>query len=108
MPADHPGDITMIEPNESRARTDRPVPPDEARGPSGSLSIRVQPDDAEVLIDGEPWARSSGERLVVALAPGVHRLEVRRGGHETYVGLVRIRPGVATTLNVALATTETR
>jgi hypothetical protein len=108
-PADHNGgDITIIEPNESRARTDRPVPPDEARGPSGSLSIRVQPEDAEVLIDGEPWARSSGERLVVALAPGVHRLEVRRGGHETYVGLVRIRPGVATTLNVALATTETR
>jgi len=108
-PGDHNvGDITIIEPNDSRARTDHPVPPDEARGPSGSLSIRVQPDDAEVLIDGEPWARSSGERLVVALAPGVHRLEVRRGGHETYVGLVRIRPGVATTLNVALATTETR
>ena len=34
---------------------------------------------------------------------GIHRLEVRKGGHETYSGLVRIRPGVTTTLNVALA-----
>ena len=99
-------DVEVIEPPDSRPRTDRPVPPDEVRGPSGTLSIRVQPDDAEVVIDGEPWARSGGERLIVALAPGVHRLEVRKSGHETYVGLVRIRPGVATTLNVALATVD--
>jgi hypothetical protein len=104
-------DVEVIEPNEPREmrpRSGRPAPPDEARGPSGTLSIRVQPEDAEVLIDGEPWARSSGERLVVALAPGVHRLEVRKGGHETYTGLVRIRPGGATTLNVALAPAESR
>jgi hypothetical protein len=104
-------DVDVIEPNEPREvrpRGERSAPPDEARGPSGTLSIRVQPEDAEVLIDGEPWARSNGERLVVALAPGVHRLEVRKGGHETYSGLVRIRPGGATTLNVALAPAETR
>ena len=107
-PGDRDVDITVIEPPDSRPRTERPVPPDETRGPSGTLSIRVQPDDAEVVIDGEPWTRSGGERLVVALAPGVHRLEVRKSGHETYVGLVRIRPGVATTLNVALATVEAK
>jgi hypothetical protein len=103
-PGDRGADVSIVEPPDSRPRTDRPTPPDEARGPSGTLSIRVQPDDAEVVIDGEPWARSGGERLVVALAPGVHRLEVRKSGHETYTGLVRIRPGVATSLNVALAT----
>ncbi len=91
-----------------RPRIERPAPPDDARGPSGTLSIRVQPDDAEVLIDGEPWARSSGERLIVAVAPGVHKLEVRKIGHETYTGLVRVRPGAATTLNVALAPIEIR
>jgi hypothetical protein len=113
-PADDDVDVEVIEPNEPRGtrprmeRPDRPERPDDARGPSGTLSIRVQPEDAEVLIDGEPWARSSGERLVVALAPGVHRLEVRKSGHETYSGLVRIRPGGATTLNVALAPAETR
>jgi hypothetical protein len=104
-------DADVIEPTEPREREVRPRierPADEARGPSGTLSIRVQPEDAEVVIDGEPWARSSGERLVVALAPGVHRLEVRKGGHETYTGLVRIRSGVATTLNVALAPADAR
>jgi hypothetical protein len=109
-PDDRDVEIDVIEPTEPRdprPRVERPGP-DAARGPSGTLSIRVQPEDAEVVIDGEPWARSSGERLVVALAPGVHRLEVRKGGHETYTGLVRIRPGVATTLNVALAAVESR
>lgn len=95
-------------PRMERPRMERPEPPDETRGASGTLSIRVQPEDAEVLVDGEAWARSGGERLVVALAPGVHRLEVRKGGHETYSGLVRIRPGVATTLNVALAPSDAR
>jgi hypothetical protein len=95
-------------PRDARPRMERPTPPDEPRGGSGTLSIRVQPEDAEVLVDGEAWARSGGERLVVALAPGVHRLEVRKDGHETYSGLVRIRPGVATTLNVALAPSEAR
>jgi PEGA domain-containing protein len=95
-------------PRDARPRMERPAPPDEPRGGSGTLSIRVQPEDAEVLVDGEAWARSGGERLVVALAPGVHRLEVRRNGHETYSGLVRIRPGVATTLNVALAPADAK
>jgi hypothetical protein len=94
------------EPRDMRPRMERPA--DETRGESGTLSIRVQPEDADVLVDGEAWARSGGERLVVALAPGVHRLEVRKGGHETYSGLVRIRPGVATTLNVALAPNDAK
>lgn len=96
------------EPRDARPRMERPAPPDEVRGESGTLSIRVQPEDAEVLVDGEAWARSGGERLVVALAPGVHRLEVRKNGHETYSGLVRIRSGVATTLNVALAPSDAK
>jgi hypothetical protein len=101
-------DIEVVEPTERREPRPRGERPDDTRGASGTLSIRVQPEDAEVVIDGEPWARSSGERLMVALSPGVHRLEVRKDGHETYSGLVRIRPGVATTLNVALAPAERR
>jgi hypothetical protein len=103
-----PDEEVVIEPGPPR-RGEGPVgPSDERSGPSGTLAIRVQPDDAEVLVDGEPWARSGGERLHIALAPGIHRLEVRKAGHETYVGLVRIRPGVATTLNVALAADDAR
>lgn len=77
-------------------------------GPSGTLSVRVQPEDAEILVDGEPWARSGGDRLVVTLGPGVHKLEIRKPGFETYSGLVRVRPGAGTTLNVALAPEEKR
>ena len=36
-PGTHVGDITIIEPPESRPRTERPVQPDEPRGPSGTL-----------------------------------------------------------------------
>jgi hypothetical protein len=71
-------------------------------GPAGQLSLRVQPEDAEIFVDGEPWAGSSGDRLVVSLPPGVHRLEVRKDGFESYSGLVRVRPGAVSTLNVAL------
>jgi hypothetical protein len=90
----------------------RPAPRDEPRpergaieatpGAGGQLSLRVQPDDAQILVDGEPWAGSSGDRLIVSLQGGVHRLEVRKDGFETYSGLVRVRPGAVTTLNVAL------
>ena len=96
----------------------RPAPRDEPRpergavettpGAGGQLSLRVQPEDAEIFVDGEPWAGSSGDRLVVALQAGVHRLEVRKDGFETYSGLVRVRPGGVTTLNVALTKEGTR
>ena len=107
-PIERPEDGPIVEPGPPPPRGERrlPTPSDERGGLSGTLAIRVEPDDAEVLVDGESWARSGDERLNIALAPGIHRLEVRKAGHETYVGLVRIRPGVATTLNVALASND--
>ena len=45
---------------------------------------------------------------LVTLGPGVHKLEIRKPGFETYSGLVRVRPGAGTTLNVALAPEEKR
>ena len=68
----------------------------------------IRPDEGEILIDGEPWAGSTGDRLVVALPTGVHRLEVRKAGFEPYSGLVRVRPNGTTTLNVALSPVERR
>jgi hypothetical protein len=108
-PVERPGDDEpIVEPEPPRGGERRLPPRDERGGLSGTLAIRVEPDDAEVLVDGESWARSGAERLNIALAPGIHRLEVRKAGHETYVGLVRIRPGVTTTLNVALAAADAR
>jgi hypothetical protein len=69
----------------------------------GSVAVRVQPADAEVLIDGERWdAPSSGDRLVVQLPEGEHRIEIRRSGYTTYSTTIRVRRGETTPLNVSL------
>ena len=85
---------------------DRPLPP--GAGPAtaaqyGSLSIRVQPADASVLIDGEPWFAPGGQdRLVVQLPVGRHRVEIRKDGYETYAAEVDVVGGQAVPLNVSL------
>ena len=79
-------------------------PPTERNEPRGSasLSIRVQPVNAEVLIDGERWESSGDERLVIQVAPGVHHVEVRRDGYRTYVSDISVRPGESSTVNISL------
>lgn len=69
----------------------------------GTLSIRVQPADAEVLIDGERWDRPEGEtRLLVQLSEGSHRIEIRKDGFRSYATTVRVRRGETVPLNVSL------
>jgi hypothetical protein len=69
----------------------------------GTLNIRVQPSDAVVIIDGEKWdSPEGGSRLVVQLAGGSHRVEVRKDGFKPYSGTVQIRGGEAQTLNISL------
>ena len=92
------------------AGTRAPYPPARPGGPAesraqgfGQLALRVQPGDAEILIDGEPWqGAATDERLVVELGAGLHRLEVRKDGYRNYFTDVTIRPGETRTLNVAL------
>jgi hypothetical protein len=68
------------------------------------VAIRVQPTDAEVLIDGEPWKTQPGaERLVVQLAAGTHRVEIRREGYDPFVSAVEVRRGETAVLNVSLS-----
>ena len=70
----------------------------------GALAIRVQPDGAEVLVNGERWdGPDTSDRLVIQLAEGEHRVEVRRDGFSTYSSTVRVRRGETTSLNVSLA-----
>jgi len=69
----------------------------------GTLAIRVQPAGADVIIDGERWQGPEGQPpLVVQLAAGPHRIEIRKEGYETYSGNVQVREGEATPLNVSL------
>ena len=81
------------------------APPERAEADAfGALAVRVQPRDAEIVIDGERWdSPPSAERLVVELPEGEHRVEIRKDGFETYVSTVRVRRGETTTVNVSLA-----
>jgi len=80
-----------------------PPPPPGTRSDAASLSIRVQPANAEVLIDGERWDGPSGEeRLVIQVAPGVHHVEVRHDGYRTYQTDLNARPGETSTVNISL------
>lgn len=69
----------------------------------GALSIRVQPGDADILVDGERWSAPAGQdRIVIELAEGRHRVEVRKPGFDGYGEDVLIRRGNTLTLNVSL------
>ncbi len=69
----------------------------------GALVIRVQPSDADILIDGEHWNGPEGEeRLVVQLPEGPHRIEVRKDGFAPYSSSINIRRGETSPLNVSL------
>jgi hypothetical protein len=69
----------------------------------GQLSLRVQPGDAEIHIDGERWEGAlTNERLEVQLGAGLHRLEIRKDGYRTYFTDVTILNAQTRTLNVAL------
>jgi hypothetical protein len=93
-----------------------PLPPPAAGAPRGTeasaygtLSIRVQPSDADVLIDGEKWhGPEAQDRLVVEVPEGRHTIEIQKTGYRSYVTDVQIRRGETTTLNVSLRTQNER
>lgn len=73
----------------------------------GRLAIRVQPADAEILIDGEPWRFPQGQdRFFVDVAEGPHTVEIRKAGYRAYVTQVNVRRGESTPVNVSLQTQE--
>lgn len=81
-----------------------PLPPGpEQPSRFGTLIVRVQPADAEILIDGEKWASPGGPaRLVVQLSEGRHHIEIRKEGYETYRSDLDVKAGETTPLNVSL------
>jgi hypothetical protein len=83
---------------------DRNAPDDRTGDRFGTISVRVQPADAEVLIDGEKWDAPSGEpRLLVQVSEGTHRIEIRKDGYRPYSSTVRVRSGETVPVNVSLA-----
>jgi hypothetical protein len=91
----------------------RTLPPPDARPDAGSpadgqpatgrLTIQVQPADATVLIDGQPWPASPGQDTVVLdLSEGRHVIQVRKAGYVGYLTEIDVRRAEASTVNVML------
>ncbi len=99
------------------------MPPQPGRGPGGrrppqgppqgnasaygTVVVRVQPVDADVLIDGEIWhTQDAQDRLVIEVPEGPHTIEVRKAGYRSFVTQVQVRGGESTPLNVSLRAQE--
>jgi len=88
-------------------------PPERGPGPGrypsqpsrfGTLSLSVEPSNAEVRIDGERWnSGPSDERLLIQLADGRHTVEVTKSGYRQFATEVQVRAGETFPLNVNLA-----
>jgi len=69
----------------------------------GTISLRVQPGDAVIMIDGERWqGPTDSDRLVIQMPPGTHNVEIRKDGYRTYHTDINVRRGESTAVNVAL------
>ena len=92
------------------ARRLPPPPPDQgvratAGSSYGTLSIRVQPADATIVIDGERWEGPKGQdRLIIEVSEGTHRIQIQKDGFETYTTEISTRRGETTPINVSLRT----
>jgi PEGA domain len=74
----------------------------------GSVAIRVQPAAAEVVIDGQRWEGATERALVVQLAAGSHRLEIRKEGYRSYTAQIDVHPGATSPINISLSKGEGR
>lgn len=82
------------------------VPAAPAATGAGVLAIRVQPADATILVDGETWQGSGGERLELQVSAGAHQIEVRKDGYVPFSTTVQAAPGQTTPLNISLTKGE--
>ncbi len=70
----------------------------------GVLTLRVQPAEAQVRIDGEVWGHLGGmEELSIHLPAGTHWIELLRDGQPAFSTEVEIQLGQTTPLNIRLA-----
>ena len=103
--ADEAAPIPLVPPMAAgRGMPPRPIAPLPSNAPApGMLSLRVEPGDASVLIDGEAWrAPQSQTRLSVALAEGHHHLQIEKSGFDTFAVDIDVKAGETTALAVSL------
>lgn len=89
-------------PNAPPPNTVQPGAPRMAEG-YGTIAVRVQPVDADVVIDGQVWhGPADRDRLLVDVPEGRHAIEIRKAGYRTYVTEIDVHSGETTPLNVSL------
>ena len=72
------------------------------QGEFGTLSLRVMPSDATIVIDQQAWDRPTGdERFSIELSEGPHQVEVRKHRLTWYVRTLDVPRGHALVWNVA-------
>jgi hypothetical protein len=82
-----------------------PANPLDPNLPTGSIRLKVEPRDAEVLVDGFYAGRVDdfdGARQKLNITRGVHRIELRAPGYETATFNVTIVVGETTTYKTEL------
>lgn len=105
-----PVPVAIVQPSRPLPRDPRGfpggVPPTNAPPAlAGQLTIRVQPADADVVVDGQPWPAAPGQdTIVLDLPEGRHVVQIRKPGFVGYLTEVDVRRGETTTLNVNLRT----
>ncbi len=99
---------TSADPNAPPVSSQTPAPrqylePRTIAGEAGMLVIRVQPADAEILIDGQRWQTPDADRpLEVRVPAGRVRIEIRKPGFTPFSTELSVQPGEVTPLNVSL------
>ncbi len=75
----------------------------------GVLEVRVQPQGARLLIDGEPWPIADPSAPIsVHLSQGRHNVQIDKDGYRPFSGDVVVSAGRTTTLNVKLSSARPR
>jgi hypothetical protein len=71
----------------------------------GSVRLRVEPKEARVYVNGALVGivdDFNGLRDHLELPPGVHQIEIRAEGYETYAAEITVEPGKTTTQRFSL------
>lgn len=98
-----PPDGSYLPPHTAPRTLPPPAPPNAVSpAPTGTLTLHVQPANAEVWIDCERWVSSDQGRLVIELPEGSHRIEITSAGYREYSGEIQVHTGETVPLNVTL------
>lgn len=68
----------------------------------GTLSVSVNPKDADISLDGQKQDLTSGNRFVIQLGEGVHHLVIKKNGFDPFETDLQIRRGRTLSFDVTL------